>query len=43
LVVTSLGRIPSANERVRVADMDMKILEADPRRVLRVYIEPQPS
>jgi len=43
LVVTSLGRIPAANERVRVADMDMKILEADPRRVLRVRIEPLPS
>jgi CBS domain containing-hemolysin-like protein len=40
LVISSLGRIPSANERVEVAGMDMKILEADPRRVLRIRIEP---
>jgi hemolysin (HlyC) family protein len=43
LVVTSLGRIPAANERVQVADMEMKILEADPRRVLRIRIEPLPA
>jgi magnesium and cobalt transporter len=40
LIVTSLGRIPAANERVEVAGMDIKILEADPRRVLRIRIEP---
>ena len=43
LIVTSLGRIPAANERVEVAGMDIKIVEADPRRVLRIRIEPLSS
>jgi len=38
LITSELGRIPVARERVRVADLEMVILEADPRRVIRVRI-----
>jgi len=41
LVVTQLGRIPVRGEQVQVAGLNLHILEADPRRVLKVLIKPE--
>ncbi|HID37263.1 MAG TPA: CBS domain-containing protein [Ghiorsea sp.] len=40
LITHELGRIPLAGERVSVAGLDMLIVEADPRRIIRVLITP---
>ncbi len=40
LILSQLQRIPKAGERVKVAGLDFKILEADPRRIIRVALRP---
>ena len=40
LVVSQCGRIPRRGERLEVADLCIDILEAEPRRVLRLRIHP---
>jgi len=40
LITSELGRIPLTGERLRIAGLDMKIIQADPRRVLKVLITP---
>ncbi len=40
LITHELGRIPVAGEKIKVAALDMNILEADPRRITRVRILP---
>ena len=42
LILTELGRIPTRGERFFVAGLDVHIQEADPRRILRVLIKPNP-
>ncbi len=42
LITTELGRIPVRGERILVADLDMNILDADPRRVIRILVRPTP-
>ena len=37
-VVNQLGRIPNASEKVRLGNMEFEILEAEPRRVVRMRI-----
>jgi putative hemolysin len=39
LVVTSLGRIPAAGETVRVGELLLTVVEAEPTRVARVRLE----
>jgi CBS domain containing-hemolysin-like protein len=39
-LITHLGRIPQAGEKLRVAGESVEILEAEPRRVLRVKFHP---
>jgi len=41
LITSELGRIPVVKERVQIAGLNMLIVEADPRRVIRVRIYPQ--
>lgn len=41
LIVTQLGRIPQRGEQVQAAGLDLHILEADPRRIIKVLIKPQ--
>lgn len=41
LITSELGRIPVSKERVLVAGLNMLIVEADPRRVIRVRIRAQ--
>ena len=43
LITSHLGRIPVTNERIQIAGLDMTILEADPRRIVRVKIHPNPA
>ena len=43
LITSDLGRIPMANERINIANMDITVLEADPRRIVRVKIHPTPE
>jgi len=40
LIVHELGRIPLRGERLNIVGLDIVILEADPRRVIRVLIKP---
>ncbi|RMH52880.1 MAG: HlyC/CorC family transporter [Zetaproteobacteria bacterium] len=40
LILSQLQRIPRAGERVQAAGLDCRILEADPRRILRVALRP---
>ncbi len=40
LITHELGRIPLRGERVSVAGLDIVIVEADPRRIVRVLITP---
>jgi len=42
LITSELGRIPLSNERLSVAGLDITILEAEPRRILRVKIHATP-
>jgi putative hemolysin len=37
-VVNQLGRIPKANEKIRLGNMEWEILEAEPRRIVRMRI-----
>ncbi len=37
-VINQLGRIPQAKEKVRIGDLEFEILEAEPRRILRMRI-----
>ena len=37
-VVNQLGRIPNVNEKVRLGNLEFEILEAEPRRILRMRI-----
>jgi Mg2+/Co2+ transporter CorC len=41
-VVTTLGRIPSVGESVRVGDLSLSVIEAEPMRVVRVRLEVVP-
>jgi putative hemolysin len=43
LITHHLGRIPLKGERLDIAGLDIMILEADPRRVIRVMITPPSS
>ncbi len=43
LIISQLQRIPRQGERVNVAGLDIRILEADPRRVIRASIQPLKS
>ncbi|MDQ6964601.1 MAG: hemolysin family protein [Mariprofundales bacterium] len=40
LILSQLQRIPRTGERVKLAGLDIEIVEADPRRVIRVLIRP---
>ncbi|MDX8413870.1 MAG: hemolysin family protein [Mariprofundales bacterium] len=40
LIISQLQRIPRAGERVSLAGLDIEIVEADPRRVIRVLVRP---
>ncbi len=40
LITHELGRIPMAGEKIKVASLAVTILEADPRRIVRVRISP---
>jgi len=37
-VVNQLGRIPKANEKVRLGNLEFEILEAEPRRIVRMRV-----
>jgi putative hemolysin len=37
-VINQLGRIPNANEKVRIGNLAFEVLEAEPRRILRMRI-----
>jgi len=37
-VINQLGRIPNANEEVRIGNLEFEILEAEPRRIVRMRI-----
>jgi CBS domain containing-hemolysin-like protein len=37
-VINQLGRIPNANEKVRIGNLEFEVLEAEPRRILRMRI-----
>ena len=37
-VVNQLGRIPKANEKVRLGNLEFEVLEAEPRRIVRMRI-----
>jgi len=39
LILSQCGRIPGRGERLEVAGLHMRILEAEPQRVLKVHIE----
>jgi len=43
LITTELGRIPVRGERIMAADLDINILEADPRRVIRILVRSIPA
>jgi magnesium and cobalt transporter len=43
LVVSTLGRVPEAGERLTVGNVVVEVLEADPRRVYRVRMRALPS
>jgi len=40
LIISQLQRIPRVGERVTLAGLELEILEADPRRVIRVLVRP---
>ncbi|MFQ5582469.1 MAG: hemolysin family protein [Mariprofundaceae bacterium] len=40
LITSELGRIPLKGERMQIAGLDMEVMQADPRRVLKVLILP---
>jgi len=40
LIISQLQRIPRTGERVTLAGLDLEIIEADPRRVIRVLVRP---
>jgi len=37
-VINQLGRIPNAHEKVRIGNLAFEVLEAEPRRILRMRI-----
>jgi putative hemolysin len=37
-MINQLGRIPNANEKVRIGNLEFEILEAEPRRIVRMRI-----
>jgi putative hemolysin len=37
-VINQLGRIPTGNEKVRIGNLEFEILEAEPRRVVRMLV-----
>jgi len=37
-VINRLGRIPRAKEKVRIGNLEFEILEAEPRRVVRMRV-----
>jgi len=43
LILAELGRIPRRGENMMVANLDVHIQEADPRRIVRVLIKPKPK
>ena len=40
LITSELGRIPVAGEQITVAGLNIQVMEADPRRIIRVRIYP---
>jgi magnesium and cobalt transporter len=37
-LINQLGRIPGAKEKVRIGNLEFEILEAEPRRVVRMLV-----
>ncbi|HKJ84339.1 MAG TPA: hemolysin family protein [Mariprofundaceae bacterium] len=42
LIISQCGRIPGRGERLEIAGLVMHVMDADPRRVMKVRVEPVP-